>query len=143
MIWSAPPSYQVLADVIAIVNPKAVYVALANNPTLKLMEFVERVGGIVKYAIAQLNGQVDLERAAVRLGVTTKLVALGLRYWSTRNKIRIVNKNNNTWVVESGVGESTNEDSESVLRQMQRLIDEVNAFRGYLVRVPIDSVLMA
>jgi len=142
VIWSAPPSYQVLADAIARVNPKVVYVALAYSPTLKLMEFLERVGGIAKYAIAQLGGQVDLARAAARLGVTSKLVMLGLRYWSAQGKIRIVNKNNEIWFVESGVGEGTREDSESVLRQIQRLIDEVNAFKGYMGRIELDSALL-
>jgi hypothetical protein len=140
VIWSAPPSYQVLLEVLEHVDAQHVYLALGDNVTPSAAVLAQKIGGLAKYAITHLGGAVDLERAAAKLGVTTKLVILGLNYWALYNKIRIVSKQETVWVVDNGGGRETINDSEVIMEQISRLLDEMRAFRSYLTNASVESL---
>lgn len=140
VIWSAPPSYQVLLEVLEHVDAQHVYLALGDNVTPSAAVLAQKIGGLAKYAITHLGGAVDLERAAAKLGVTTKLVILGLNYWALYNKIRIVSKQETVWVIDNGGGRETINDSEVIMEQISRLLDEMRAFRSYLTKASVESL---
>lgn len=142
VIWSAPPSYQIMAEVLARVNPHYVYVALSDTPTPIAATLVQRIGGLAKYAITHLEGKVDLERAAAKLGITSKLMILGLNYWVFQSKIRIVSKQEGVWDIDYGVEAKSMVagNSETILSQMNVLLAEIEAFRSYLLKTPVERL---
>ena len=80
VVWSSPPGRAEVAEVLARVNPDRVYV-FAKDPGVDTHEaFTRRLGGLVKYAIAEYNGCSSIAELAGAMahGERTVACALGL-----------------------------------------------------------------
>ena len=84
IIWTMPPSQSVLRDVITLTKPKTVTV-FAENPNYDdYRGFLTRLGGLAKFSLAHLNGEINLENAAAACGSTVESVIFGLRLWAAK-----------------------------------------------------------
>lgn len=141
VIWSAPPSYDVLQGAIAQVQPMQIYVGAAYNRT-QPDEVLEKIAGMAKYALKNHAGQIDIERAAGALAVTPALIRLGIQYWGQRGSIRVVNKQNTMWQLESGGEAKSVDEARAILAQVAQIVQEINAFRGYFASAKLDTLFL-
>ena len=78
VVWSAPPGRAEVASVLAKVKPVQVYV-FAKDPGVDSYEaFTQRLGGLVKYAIAEYNGCSSIAELAEAMAHSEGTVACGL-----------------------------------------------------------------
>lgn len=78
VVWTAPPDRKVLAEVVSRVQPERVYVFGVDPEVDEYHEFVRRLGGVVKYALAQYAGRSTLSQLAGAMGHSEAAVACGL-----------------------------------------------------------------
>ena len=78
VVWSSPPGQAEVAGVLARVKPEQVYV-FAKDPGVDTYEtFTRRLGGLVKYAIAEYNGCSSIAELAGAMAHSERTVACGL-----------------------------------------------------------------
>lgn len=78
VVWSSPPGRAEVASVLAKVKPGQVYV-FAKDPGVDSYEaFTRRLGGLVKYAIAEYNGCSSIAGLAGAMAHSERTVACGL-----------------------------------------------------------------
>ncbi len=79
IVWTIPPSAEIWAAALATVNPTRLVLFGARPPTERQAQFLARLAGLVKYAINQKGGAVDLEDLAAALGQREQAALVGLR----------------------------------------------------------------
>ena len=89
IIWTAPPSQSVLQRIIHLTKPHKVTV-FALDPNLdNQARFMTRLAGAARFAIAQLDGIVSLERLAAACAADELAVKAGLLLWQAIGKLRV------------------------------------------------------
>jgi len=78
VVWTAPPDRTVLAEVVARVQPERVYIFGVDPEVDEYQAFVRRLGGVVKYALAEYAGRSTLSDLAGAMGHSDAVVARGL-----------------------------------------------------------------
>ena len=89
IIWSAPPSQTVLNQVIHRVQPKIVTVFGINPGLDDVDQFLLRLAGIAKYALAHMDGKTTLERVAAGCAAEETTVITGLRFWHAKGDFSV------------------------------------------------------
>ncbi len=84
IIWTAPPSWSVLRQVIRHIQPKRVTVFGINPGLDDLDTFKRRLAGMAKYALAHMGGTAALTRLAAGCAADETTVITGLRLWQAK-----------------------------------------------------------
>lgn len=98
IIWQFPPTLEIFQDIIAKADPEKIYLIgtpEANNNFDQPSTFLKRLYGLVKFAIAKREGQIEGELLTCLMGSSKLAVALGLKVLKSVHKI--------DWYVEDGV----------------------------------------
>ena len=78
VVWSAPPGRAEVSTALQIVRPEQVYV-FAQDPGLDSYEaFTRRLGGLVKYALAEYDGRSSIDKLAGAMAHSERTVIAGL-----------------------------------------------------------------
>jgi single-stranded-DNA-specific exonuclease len=87
VIWTAPPDPALLHAALDVVSPQRV-VLMGLDPGLDAPRaFLERLGGLVKYALRQYGGEASLAALAAAMAHGERTVALGLRWMALRGRV--------------------------------------------------------
>ena len=89
VIWTAPPSQSVLDEVIRKTKPKQVLVIGLSPSISSPKAFLERLGGLVKFAIKNKNGASTLDELASACAATNYSVRIGLLIWEAMGKLMV------------------------------------------------------
>jgi hypothetical protein len=89
VIWTAPPSQSVLDEVIQRTKPRRILVFGLQPATTSMKAFLERLGGLAKFAVKHKDGMTTLEELASACASTNVSVRLGLKVWEAMGKLKI------------------------------------------------------
>ena len=89
VIWTTPPSYRTLRDVLHRVNPETVYVFAVQPWVDDLQPFLDRLVGLVKYLINRQDGRGSLAELAAAMAHTADTVMVGLRRLQAMDLIEV------------------------------------------------------
>lgn len=140
VIWHLPPSPDVFTRLIDKVKPSTLHffgVLPEENNTAILLKSVSQA---IKKQLAAGEPRISVEVLAAQTATSNNVVILILRWLAARGDIRIENETDELVTIQSGgVAAPT---QESQLRQeLQRSIDEIHAYRNFLLRVDPTIVL--
>ena len=141
VIWTIPPSPDVLLGVLKTVNPRIVTLVCAH-PKLDCADpFVERLIGLLKYAITYREGKVTYAALAAATAQRQITVEQGLNWLVSRGKITLMHQEGNLlWV---GAGKTINDlgGAARIWIEVQALLSETLAYRAHFKRTDKDSLL--
>lgn len=89
VIWTAPPSQSVLDEVIQRTKPRRILVFGLQPATTSMKAFLERLGGLIKFAIKHKDRKTTLDALASACASTNVSVRLGLKVWEAMGKLKI------------------------------------------------------
>jgi len=130
-IWTIPPSPRELQLVLEIVQPRKIYLFAVTLPDKTPDPFLERLAGLLKYAINHRTGRIsylELETATAQRSITVRngiklLVALG--------KMNIQAKNEEEIIVASETSSKDPEEASRLLAELKSLLAETAAYRSH------------
>jgi single-stranded-DNA-specific exonuclease len=135
-VWTLPPGPRELEAALARVEPETVYL-FAHNPNLDdAGAFLQRLAGLVKYALQARDGQLDLESVAAATAQRTRTVQAGLEWLAARGQIAIAERGDNVWKVASGSGQGDSSAANTTKSQLEALLAETSAYRRYALNAP-------
>jgi single-stranded-DNA-specific exonuclease len=130
VIVTTPPSRLELTQVINTVLPELI-ILLAHDPGMDAFDpFMSRLSGLVKFALYQYEGNLDLDRMAAACAQRTDVIIAGLRYLASKGSIQILQNNGLKMQVVHGDNVQKNTFDSDGLR-LRAFLAETKAFRQY------------
>ena len=99
VIWTAPPGHDIFQQALAVVKPRQVYLVGQPSPFDAFPAFIKQLVGLVKYALTQKEGEVDLPALSAVLGHRETTVRLGIDWLVAQGKLTIYVEEDNRLVL--------------------------------------------
>ncbi len=162
VIWTCPHSRAELSQALTRVQPETLYLFNIPPEAEKLTPFLQRLAGLVKYALRTRQGQVELGHLAAATGQSLLAVRLGLDWMAAAGYIAIQDDQGEMLLLASAQvsqagTEKTGSETEDALpgesgrekmpspdrlgTQVAALLEESAAFRGYYRRAEADTLV--
>lgn len=140
VIWTAPPSQSVLRDTILHTKPKKITLFSEGSNLDDYPVFINRLGSIVKYALAHYNGKIDLVRAASSCASNIEAVTFGLHLWVAKGTFQVLFDEEYAQVTLTKAGAN-----HTLIAQYEELLKttlkESAAFRSYFKHNEINTFI--
>jgi single-stranded-DNA-specific exonuclease len=101
VIWTAPPGHDIFQQALAVVKPRQVYLVGQPSPFDTFPAFIKQLMGLVKYALTQKEGEVDLPALSAVLGHRETTVRLGIDWLVAQGKLIIYAEEDDLLVLRS------------------------------------------
>jgi single-stranded-DNA-specific exonuclease len=140
VIWSIPPGPVELHAALHTVSPAKLILFAADPGMDKFEPFLQRMAGLVKFALNSSQGQVSVQSLAAATAQRAATVRAGLAWLLAAGHIRIVHQEEDTaWLVE---GEGTpGEGLPELTRRLKSALEETAAYRAFYSRADIEAVI--
>jgi single-stranded-DNA-specific exonuclease len=136
VIWTLPPGRGELMEVLERVKPARVFL-FANYPgNDRVNEYLTMLAGLVKYALANHEGQMNLKRIAAVTAQTEITVRKGMACLQARGLVQIVSEDEIHIHLAAGDMSRDIANEVSADKALSLELDEIRAYRDYLSRVP-------
>ncbi|RME51152.1 MAG: hypothetical protein D6790_20275, partial [Caldilineae bacterium] len=141
VLWSAPPSSEVLAWLLETLEPSEVYLVARDTGDAVLEAVLKHVAGMCKHALNRGN-RVALDRAAARIGVTEGVVRYSLLWLEESGLIHLAEWEAGDVVrIAPGRAGQRNDEERQLLRQkLAELVSEVRAYRRFFQRARVSDL---
>ena len=139
-IWTIPPSPDELRAALAKVNPSKVYLFAVTEPVERPEAFVERLFGLLKYAVNQRAGKIsyaDLEAATAQRAVT---VRTGVKWLVSQGKFKVIPEKGDILMASIGDSQVDPSSAARLWDEIQSLLKETAAYRAYFKRADKDAL---
>jgi len=140
VIWTTPPGNVELGVALGKVRPQTVYI-FSNDPGMDRSElFLERLAGLVKYALRTRGGATQLSALAAATAQSEAVVLVGLVWLEAHGHVKVTRQSGDELWLETGSGLPSG-DRDQVAAQLHTLLAETAAFRAYYSRVDKDVLV--
>ncbi len=142
-IWTPPSSRAALRELLQRTQPASLALFAVPPQTEKLTPFLQRLSGLVKYALRANDGQVSLAQLAAAAAQGELTVRLGLDWLAAKGYITIEEDQGEVLRLAEGQtqAEDTSVDAAQLAAQIAVLLDEAAAFRDYYRRTEVERFL--
>jgi hypothetical protein len=139
IIWTAPPGQAVLQETLHQSKPKRV-IAFGLDPQLDSYKaFMVRLGGLIKYALQNKNGQTTLRDLAGAGASKEETIRVGLLLWEAMGKVAVEFDGDS---VEINANQDINNNSGIKIYRsiLTALLVESRAYRHYFRTGAVESI---
>jgi len=137
VIWTCPPSPEVMRTVLRQTQPQRLWLCAAPVPELAKGDFLRELGSLVKAVVARRSGRIHRVELAARLAQTERVVLAGLEILEAMGVVRYRHIEERV-LLEQGDGEHRASCKDELLVEMLR---EVAAYRRYAEEATIEELL--
>jgi len=128
-IWTTPPGPVELQAALKQATPEVVYLFGVDPGTAERDTFLKRLAGLVKYALNNRGGQVELAILAAATAQSDVTVRIGLDWLARRGDVAIVSEENGC--LKLAAGNQTRADQDVAGDTLKALLAETAAYRVY------------
>ncbi len=140
VIWTAPPGYPELMQMLEATRARTVYVAAACSPEDTPKAFLQRLAGLVKYALRAYDGEVSMLQLAAATGQREFTVRQGLDWMGAKGQISIEWLDGERAKLRPGTGEAMDATVvEPIQDSIAALLAEAAAYRAYFGRANLET----
>mgnify|MGYP001073930313 CR=1 FL=1 len=140
VIWTSPPSQNVLQEVLRVTHPRKLIVFGLEPTQTKPKALLERLGGLVKYTIHHKGGETRLTQLAGVCATEVDVIRVGLKLWEAMGKIEVDLEGDQVRLNQSSKG-SDQANINTYSEIFQALIREINAYRNYFSTSKLENLL--
>ena len=140
IIQTLPPSQSALEQIFDAVQPSKIYWFGASPPANESERILKSAALMIKRALAENAGRVDIEDMASRLSVTRQASILLLHWFAVRGDITIRDESEPAFQLKSG-GTGDKEQTAIVQKRSKTALDEIQAYRRFLLRCDLDTLI--
>jgi len=138
-VWTIPPGPRELQAVLERARPQRVVVFAVQPGSDQPHAFLQRLVGLVKYALQANQGITTLQELAAATAQRTLTVRAGLDWLAARGHIRLLNQEGEELRLALGEGQSGG-DLPQATERLKALLDETAAYRAHFSRAQADRL---
>ncbi len=144
VLWTIPPDPAVTRMIMETVHPRTVVLAGGLPKAESSEALLQRIAGMAHYALRQYEGVLDLTKAAAAAATSTDVIQGALLWWAARGDLVVVDHYEEGKVRLLVGDEQQNQAKQAdYLKQFNRLLDEIAAYRSYFLRADPKRLLEA
>jgi single-stranded-DNA-specific exonuclease len=140
VIWTVPAGGSELRAAIERVSPGIVHLFAVDPQLDKLGIFIERLIGLVKYALRSNQGLAKISTLAAATAQREATVRTGIEWLAVRGYLQAQFEEQDQLRFSAGSG-SPVEDQSQLTEQLRSLLAETAAFRAYYSRADVELLL--
>ena len=145
-IWTTPPGSAELRWALEKVKPEKIYLFAINPGTDEPKTFLERLAGLVKYAVSQRGGNVTLPELAAATAQREATVRLGLEWLAAGGHFDLRIEGQQLHFTAQTSPATTNATLNPYLQQelfiaLKGLLDETAAYRAFFTRADRATII--
>ena len=130
IIWNIPTAQKVLSNIIKTVKPKEIHFFAQPSGDATLQDFLKTLAGLVKFAVNQRAGMINLRQFAVTTAQTSDIVRLGLRWLQEKGLFSFTSLSGEDIQARNGSG-SKHKLIKQINAGLQELWSEREAYQHY------------
>ena len=120
--------------IIEQVKPQKVYLVAHNPPVEKTDEFLTRLAGMTKFAIAKKGGKTTISALAVATAQREATVRIGLEWLAAGGHVAVGGENDAV-LLSAGNGISNQYVQKELYIAVKGLLEETSAYRNYVAKI--------
>lgn len=140
VIWTIPGSLEILHQVIDAVKPSRLFLFALDPEFGTPAEFINGLGGLVKFALHEREGRTSLQNLASRLAQPTPTVETGLNWLQARGDITIEDRHGDEWQL--GGDGHPQDGAKDLAQAIEAMLAETQAFQDHYRRVEHGYLLI-
>jgi len=140
VIWTVPAAGSELRAAIEKVSPGIVHLFAVDPQLDKPQVFIERLIGLVKYALKSNQGLAKISNLAAATAQREATVKAGIEWLTARGYLQVQSAEKDQLRFSEGSG-SPVEDQSQLTEQLRSLLAETAAFRAYYSRADVGMLL--
>lgn len=140
-IWTTPPGPGKLQAVLKQTKTEIVYLFGVDPETADQETFLKRLAGLVKYALNNRDGRVDLPSLAAATAQRESTARTGLEWLTARGDVEIVSEANGQIVLRKGTRTNPGE-IEITKEKLRALLAETAAYRAYFKKTDKSNLIL-
>jgi single-stranded-DNA-specific exonuclease len=143
-IWTTPPGLDELRQALQAVNPATVYLFGVNPGSDTTRTFLERLGGLVKFALNNYNGEIDPSVLAATTAHREATIRAGLSWLAARRQIAIISDNATLRLAEldrTQQGATSEDEQAQTAERLADLLQETDSYRRHFRRADKTALL--
>lgn len=140
VIWNIPPGDQEMRQVLERAAPRRVVLFGAPAGADEPQAFLQRLAGLVKFAINQRQGQVEVAPLAAATAQREATVRAGLAWLASSGYIQILQQSDDRLLLAPGDG-LRREGKQQAGERIKSLLAETAAYRAHYLRAQANSLL--
>lgn len=140
VLLSCPPSLAVFKELIYTIRPACLVLAYNKRDVENGSAFLKKLTGLIKYAVNNKGGQLDIYQAAVRTGEMEESIVAGIQYLAARGLIIFNSFTPRSYIIRLNDG-SQKGNYRVQEKKMRALLRESFFFKQYLLEVNSDRIL--
>lgn len=129
IVWTTPPGPDEWRAVLETVKPCRVIVfgQLPTEPTLE--SFLQRLGGLLKFALKSKGGETNLEELAAAMAQRADAIRYGLNWFQLKGLISVELRASGKLKLSLGAGEDNQSELSAMEKLLRNILEEIAAFR--------------
>jgi single-stranded-DNA-specific exonuclease len=139
-VWTAPPGPREWQAALDRARPQEIILFALHSGLEERGAFLRELAGLANFALRNREGEVDLERAAARLGHCAGAVAAGLEHLEATAVLTIVERGEGTWRIEPATGHPGAQADGLAAARLDEYLAETLAYRLYFRGAPAASL---
>ena len=136
-VWTTPPGPVEWQRVLELVKPPKVYLFAIDPQMDELKTFLERLSGLVKFALRAQKGETDLKILATATCHQQKTVRMGLLWLEAKGSIQIDQQDESIYLLNRGSGIEGDHLAEIGI-ELKSMLVETAAYRSYFRKTQND-----
>ncbi|MCB0211734.1 MAG: hypothetical protein KDJ52_20515, partial [Anaerolineae bacterium] len=140
VIWTAPPGQDILEQAVARVRPQKIVLVGQPSPFDTFPAFIQRLMGLIKYAVTQREGEIFWEELAAGLGHRVTTAQRGLDWLVAQGKLEKVVDEEELVVVRPCQQSPSIENAGILESILQSTLDETAAYRRFFRQASLASL---
>jgi len=141
VIWTHPPSPEVLQQVMKTVCPEKVYLFSVDPGMDEIQGFLERLAGLIKFAMTHKDGQTRISELAAACSQTETAIKKGLEWFVQRGHVSIENSTSDSIKINLQDGSKPSGDVTFLASEIQALLQESSAYRIFFSTADTRSLI--
>jgi single-stranded-DNA-specific exonuclease len=139
-LWTIPPGLNELRTVLDAVQPSQVAIFGISSFADQLTPFLQRLAGLIRFALTRRDGQVSLQDLAAATCQREMTIRKGIIWWIAHGELSQVDIHDTVYFLRQG-GLPDQVKLTKVEQELNTLLQETAAFRSYYLRVAPQQLL--
>jgi len=139
VLWSAPPTFKVLRELLNTVRPNKVYWFLVPPHEHHIPLFLRQVGGRIKSGLQMGSTSFDLSSLAACTATSENIVELGVKWLASKGNVQIIEQTASGYIL--ALGGTPHPDAQKMIEQsLKHSFQEMQSFSQYLGRTDLVKI---
>ena len=141
MFFDVPASQEIFNKILNESNANIVHLMNFDSVEINIETFVSKLSGMLKYAVSNLNGVVNISRAAKALSVEDETIECALNLFDEAGMIDLDKVDDENYkIINLHPIEMSKIKQNEIFLDLENNLQEVNSFKRFYINSPIEEI---